>query len=304
MADTKVTSFVGKLNGTQIKGNLLSDADIAKIKTYHGKVDTNESAIAELRTKVEDSNKFQRILATKDYYTDETHKAEMTKDAIYMVAFKGGSFVAPSPDQSSGKFWPDGQIPEYYQLVMRESKSDTILKLGKEQYSSSLEDCMSKTYDNEHKGYLMRIVEDAAVNDGDYAGGLTKFMGIDAATPPEKTLFTGHMALDKNGKKLAAVSLNVKKTSGERQASLGVYKNDGTPAGEVCLETNADGSKVKFTIPATDDAADDNTAATSQFVNKKINDLGHVKLKYQASAPELEGLEDNTLVFHDATDLL
>lgn len=302
--DIKVTSFVGRLSKTKIRGNLLSDADIAKLKLYLAKIDANEAAIEEINTLIETINKYQRVLATQDFFTDETHKEEMSKDTIYLVAFKDGKFVAPSPDQESGKFWPEGKAPDYFELVFRESKSDKILKLGREKYTSNFDDFMSKIYDNEYHGYLMRIVEDDAVNDGDYVGGLTKFMAIDAATPPAKTLFTGHMSLDKNGKKLAAVSLNVKKGTGERQACLGVYKNDGSPAGEVCLKTTADGSTVTFTVPDTNPDANDNTAATSKFVRDLMSSFNNLDLKYQASAPDAGSLAENTLVFYDATDLL
>lgn len=298
---SKMTSFIGKIDGQVITGNLLSTADIEKIKSYHGKVDTNEGKIAALETKVASINKYQRSLATKDYYTDDTHLAEMDTNVVYMVAFSGeGTFVAPA--DSGTQFWPGGQAPSYFQLV-RKDADGTKQKLGMEKYSPDLDDVLSKITDNEFRGYMMRVVEADDAEDTDSVAYMTKFKEITAASNPTKQLFSGHLALDKDNVKLYAHTGTVDK-EGNRQASLGVYNSSGSAAGEVVLKTNADGSQVTFEIPQPSSAAGDKEAATVKYVKDTIGDLQHVKMKYQASAPDEGSIQDNELYFFDATDLL
>lgn len=294
MATQKV-NFKGKLGGQLIEGNLLSDQDIQSIKNYQNKTDTIENNLNQLQQQVENTNKFQRKIATKDYYTDETHKSEMEINVIYMVAFKGSKFIAPAASGST--FWTDGEVPELFQLV-RKAEDDTVYKLGTEKYSPDLDGVLSKTADNTFTGFMKRAVADNSFNDTDSVAYMTQFTDYDATQNPTKQAFSGHLALDKNNVKLYAHTGTVKK-DGTRQASLGVYSSAGSGVGEIVVQTNSEGSKIDALAPQTREDSPDNAIVTKGFLNIKMTN--NVAIKYQGTDPG-EVADDNTLIFFPATN--
>lgn len=113
-------------NIVQIQG--LTEADVAKIKEYHGKVDT-------LETDIKAINAGQKMVALKDYYTTEEYKAEMAVGVYYMVPFNASNEYlewdektgAPKADQEGVT---DHKVA-YFWVVMKNSE-DTVNKLGQQ----------------------------------------------------------------------------------------------------------------------------------------------------------------------------
>lgn len=132
------------LNGSAVykdaQGNIiqqlgLSANDINKIKEYFAKTTTLEQVVKSI-------NAGQRQIALKDYYTDETHKAEMAVGVYYMVPFNAADQWLEW-DETTGK--PKSpQTNEtvtdiklaYFQIVYKNS-SDAVQKLGKQEVKSS-----------------------------------------------------------------------------------------------------------------------------------------------------------------------
>lgn len=289
----KIVSFVGKIGGQEVKGNLLSDQDIVRLNDTRTRVKS-------LETKVDELHKFTRKLATQDFFTTEANKDSMQAGVIYLVGFKDdGSFIAPNPNATPSKFWPNGEPPAYFEMVML-TDDGTILKLGREKYTSSLDDAMSKTYDNEYKGQLTHLVEQSSVSK---AAGLTKFNFVTAAANPSVQVTTGHIAQDQNGVSLFSHTGAVD-TDGTRRAELVVNKSDGGVAGKVSLSSSSDGATVSLAIPQpTSPTPADNEAATVKFVQDAID--AKPNFIYQTDKPtDTATIDDGVLIFFDAIDLI
>lgn len=288
----KVISLVGRVDGQLIKGNLLSDQDIIRLNDTRARIKS-------LETKVDDLHKFTRKLSELDFYTDATHKDSMQVGVVYMCAFKDGTFVAPSIDTTGNKFWPEGKIPDYYELVML-ADDGTVMKLGREKYSSSLDDVMSKIHDNEYLGQQTHIV--SADTDVAKATSVTKFNFATADANPTVQLNAGHVTQDKDGVALFSHTGTVE-TDGTRHAELVVNKSDGSVAGKVSLSSAKDGTGVTLTIPQPSATPADNEAATVKFVQDAIE--AKPNFKYQTDKPADESaIEYGVLIFFDAVDLI
>lgn len=121
---------------TRVQG--LSQNDATKIKQYFTKTD-------DLATKVESINKGQFTIAYKDFYTDESHKADMEVGTFYLVPFNTqGQFLEFDPDTGKPKN-PQTNVGvtdlnvAYYEQVFKNS-TDTISKLGKQEVQMSFAD--------------------------------------------------------------------------------------------------------------------------------------------------------------------
>lgn len=113
-------------NVVQVQG--LTEADVGKIKEYHGKVDTLEQLMKAV-------NAGQKMIALQDYYTTEDYKSEMAIGVYYMVPFNASDEYlqwdektgAPKADQEGVT---DHKVA-YFWVVMKNS-DDTVNKLGKQ----------------------------------------------------------------------------------------------------------------------------------------------------------------------------
>lgn len=112
--------------------------DIAKLQSYITKTDENTAKIASI-------NQGQRMLAYKDYYTDDTHKDEMAVGVFYVVPFNAkDEFLEFDPDTGKPKSpQPVGSTTDltvaYTQLVYKNS-ADQINKLGRQDTQMSFAD--------------------------------------------------------------------------------------------------------------------------------------------------------------------
>ena len=145
MADAaKVANFILK----DAQGNIQvvrspTDNDIAKIR--QGLTD-----IEQLKQKVASLNAGQRQLAYKDFYTDDTHIAEMDAGVYYIVPFNaGGKFLEFDP--ATGKPKNPQPVAEttdlvvsYYEVVYK-SAEGTKAQLGRMNANLSLANVL---YDN------------------------------------------------------------------------------------------------------------------------------------------------------------
>ena len=145
MADTaKIANFIlkdGQGNIQHIRS--FTENDVTKIK--QALTDIND-----LKQKFASSNAGQRQLAYKDFYTDDTHIADMAAGVYYIVPFNaGGEFLEFDP--ATGK--PKNPQPvtavtdlavSYYEVVYK-SAEDTKAKLGRMNANLSLANVL---YDN------------------------------------------------------------------------------------------------------------------------------------------------------------
>ena len=138
MADTaKVANFILK----DAQGNIQvvrspTDNDIAKIR--QGLTD-----IEQLKQKVASLNAGQRQLAYKDFYTDDTHIAEMDAGVYYIVPFNAGDKFLEF-DPATGKPKNPQPVAEttdlvvsYYEVVYK-SAEGTKAQLGRMNANLSL----------------------------------------------------------------------------------------------------------------------------------------------------------------------
>lgn len=140
---TKFGSFTLKdAQGNVVTINGLTANDIAKVKQAL-------TDISALKQQVEIINAGRLALAYKDFFTDETHKAEMVHGVYYKVPFNhDGTFI--QYDKNTGR--PTGQtdpvdedkVPDYYEIVYLNS-DDTIVKLGRASGNPSLEGVVTET---------------------------------------------------------------------------------------------------------------------------------------------------------------
>lgn len=122
----------------------LTENDVTKIKTYHGKVDTLENL-------VKAANAGQRMLAYKDYYTNgDTLKTEMAPNVYYLVPFNAQSQFLEF-DLATGKPKNPQSVAEttdlkvsYYEIVYK-TTDETVVKLGRQNADASMEHVL---YDN------------------------------------------------------------------------------------------------------------------------------------------------------------
>ena len=138
MADTaKVANFILK----DAQGNIQvvrspTDNDIAKIR--QGLQD-----IEQLKQKIASLNAGQRQLAYKDFYTDDTHIADMTAGVYYIVPFNaGGEFLEFDPSTGKPKNpQPVAEVVDlavsYYEVVYK-SADGTKAQLGRMNANISL----------------------------------------------------------------------------------------------------------------------------------------------------------------------
>lgn len=122
--------------GNVVKINGLTEADVSKIKEYHGKVDSLETALKAV-------NAGQKMIAYKDYYNeDTTYASEMAVGVYYMVPFnKEDQFLewdestgAPKAEQDSVT---DHKVA-YFWVVMKNS-DETVNKIGKQDVVGDIE---------------------------------------------------------------------------------------------------------------------------------------------------------------------
>ena len=126
-----------------VKIRSLSDNDITKIKGYFSRTEA-------LEAKIETINAGQQQLAYKNFYTDETHKAEMKVGTYYNVPFNAaGQFLEFDP--ATGKPKNPQPVAEttdlkvsYYEIVYK-SADDVVAKLGRRNADASMEHVL---YDN------------------------------------------------------------------------------------------------------------------------------------------------------------
>lgn len=140
---TKFGSFTLKdAQGNVVTINGLTANDIAKVKQALTDIST-------LKQQVEIINAGRLSLAYKDFFTDETHKAEMVHGVYYKVPFSSdGTFI--QYDKATGR--PTGQtdpvnedlVPAYYEIVYLNA-DDTIVKLGRASGNPSLEGVVTET---------------------------------------------------------------------------------------------------------------------------------------------------------------
>lgn len=140
---TKFGSFTLKdAQGNVVTINGLTANDIAKVKQALTDIST-------LKQQVEIINAGRLSLAYKDFFTDETHKAEMVHGVYYKVPFSSdGTFI--QYDKDTGR--PTGQtdpvnedlVPAYYEIVYLNA-DDTIVKLGRASGNPSLEGVVTET---------------------------------------------------------------------------------------------------------------------------------------------------------------
>lgn len=140
---TKFGSFTLKdAQGNVVTINGLTANDIAKVKQAL-------TDISALKQQVEIINAGRLSLAYKDFFTDETHKAEMVHGVYYKVPFKSdGTFI--QYDKDTGR--PTGQTepanpdltPAYYEIVYLNADG-TIVKLGRASGNPSLEGVVTET---------------------------------------------------------------------------------------------------------------------------------------------------------------
>lgn len=145
MADTaKIANFIlkdGQGNIQHIRS--FTENDVTKIKQALTDIET-------LKQNFASSNAGQRQLAYKDFYTDDTHIAEMTAGVYYIVPFNaGGKFLEFDP--STGKPKDPQPVAEttdlvvsYYEVVYK-SAEGTKAKLGRMNANLSLANVL---YDN------------------------------------------------------------------------------------------------------------------------------------------------------------
>lgn len=114
----------------------LTAADVSKIKEYHGKVDTLETALKAV-------NAGQKMIAYKDYYNeDTTYASEMAVGVYYMVPFNASNeFLewdektgAPKADQEGVT---DHKVA-YFWVVMKNSEG-TVNKIGQQDVVGEIE---------------------------------------------------------------------------------------------------------------------------------------------------------------------
>ena len=140
---TKFGSFTLKdAQGNVVTINGLTANDIAKVKQALTDIST-------LKQQVEVINAGRLSLAYKDFFTDETHKAEMVHGVYYKVPFNSdGTFI--QYDKDTGR--PTGQtdpvnedlVPAYYEIVYLNA-DNTIVKLGRASGNPSLEGVVTET---------------------------------------------------------------------------------------------------------------------------------------------------------------
>lgn len=145
MADTaKIANFIlkdGQGNIQHIRS--FTENDVTKIK--QGLTD-----IEQLKEKVASLNAGQRQLAYKDFYTDDTHTADMTAGVYYIVPFNaGGEFLEFDPSTGKPKNpQPVAEVVDltvsYYEVVYK-SAEGTKAQLGRMNANLSLANVL---YDN------------------------------------------------------------------------------------------------------------------------------------------------------------
>lgn len=145
MADTaKIANFIlkdGQGNIQHIRS--FTENDVIKIK--QGLTD-----IEQLKEKVASLNAGQRQLAYKDFYTDDTHTADMTAGVYYIVPFNaGGEFLEFDPSTGKPKNpQPVAEVVDltvsYYEVVYK-SAEGTKAQLGRMNANLSLANVL---YDN------------------------------------------------------------------------------------------------------------------------------------------------------------
>lgn len=124
--------------GQEIQIPGFSENDINKLKE-------NIAKVTALEGKVNSLNNGQFTIAYKDFYTDETHKAEMEVGTFYLVPFNTqGQFLEFDPDTGKPKNpQTNGGVTDlnvaYYEQVFKNS-SDTVNKLGKQEVQMSFAD--------------------------------------------------------------------------------------------------------------------------------------------------------------------
>lgn len=123
-------SFITKdSQGNIIKVNGLSSQDIQTIKD-------NIAETARLKKLIETINSGQRMIALKDYYTDEQHKAEMAVGVYYSVPFNKANEWLEWDEKTGAPKNPQTNVAvtdlevAYFQIVMKNS-DDAVNKLGR-----------------------------------------------------------------------------------------------------------------------------------------------------------------------------
>ena len=147
------------LNGSAVykdaQGNIiqhlgLSANDINKIKEYFQKTTTLEQVVKSI-------NAGQRQIALKDYYTNDTHKAEMAVGVYYMVPFNSKNEWLEWDEATGKPKDPQTQSSvvdlevSYFQIVYKNS-SDEVQKLGKQEVKSSFANVAYIDANNTFKG--------------------------------------------------------------------------------------------------------------------------------------------------------
>lgn len=135
----------------------LSNNDVTKVKGYFTKSDTNAQEIESLKATVKSINQGQRMLAYKDYFTNEDHKDEMAVGVFYVVPFNTqGQFLEFDPKTGKPK---DPQAVEgvtdlkvaYTELVYKNS-DETVNKLGRQDTQMSFADMATLSTDQTFTG--------------------------------------------------------------------------------------------------------------------------------------------------------
>lgn len=218
------------LNGSAVykdaQGNIiqqlgLSANDINKIKEYFAKTTTLEQVVKSI-------NAGQRQIALKDYYTDETHKAEMAVGVYYMVPFNAGDQWLEW-DETTGK----PKSPQtntavtdiklaYFQIVYKNS-SDAVQKLGKQEVKSSFANVAYIDANNTFTG------------DNTFEKDITVSATQDVATLGDNKLTTAKWVRDKIANDIAAAHHVTAK-----YYENGMPQDDALVTGEIALFTATD----------------------------------------------------------------
>lgn len=130
--------------GNTIKVQGLTENDITKIKKHGTDIEAIQQKISRL-------DEAQSKIAFKDFYTDETHKADMAPGVFYMVPFNAADEylewdeATGKPKAGQMKPAPNNTQPKtdlkvaYFQIVMKNS-NDQVNKLGKQEVQPNFED--------------------------------------------------------------------------------------------------------------------------------------------------------------------
>lgn len=218
------------LNGSAVykdaQGNIiqqlgLSANDINKIKEYFAKTTTLEQVVKSI-------NAGQRQIALKDYYTDETYKAEMAVGVYYMVPFNAGDQWLEW-DETTGK--PKNPQTNtavtdiklaYFQIVYKNS-SDAVQKLGKQEVKSSFANVAYIDANNTFTG------------DNTFEKDITVSATQDVATLGDNKLTTAKWVRDKIATDIAAAHHVTAK-----YYENGQPQDDALVTGEIALFTATD----------------------------------------------------------------